>query len=317
MQKKRRSRRTSRNTKSAPNKRRNRQPSSATLSGKKLSVKVTTSSGSITLTSNVSGSGSCVVNRYERAAEHQCQAVLRFLSCTTGGRLRGGTARRTKIDPFYKVYPSLWGKIGNYSAWAWGISRLIDGLVQVKDQMNVDMNKIARGAVPTPERCPSLAGHSMNGLRSRLRRSRGRWNQRLENVSGLRDPHGHQYREDRQHQLQLVHVQHEEPGPLQPAPRSSRAHRHDRSPSHHHPGERRTMTGWVMNPATNRPWPPSRSSRPWEFQTISATISRAATPTVGLPQLKSPASRRSSIGSSREEPPARTSPSSPPRAISI
>ncbi len=41
------------------------------------------------------------------------------------------------------MYPSLWGKIGNYSAWSWGISRLIDGIEQVKTQLNVDTTKIA------------------------------------------------------------------------------------------------------------------------------------------------------------------------------
>ena len=35
------------------------------------------------------------------------------------------------------------GHIGNYSAWAWGISRLIDGLDQVKSQLNIDITKIA------------------------------------------------------------------------------------------------------------------------------------------------------------------------------
>jgi hypothetical protein len=60
-------------------------------------------------------------------------------------------------DPYYTVYPELWEeapyggtptsngnrKIGDYSAWSWGISRLIDGLEQVKDQMGVDTSKIA------------------------------------------------------------------------------------------------------------------------------------------------------------------------------
>jgi hypothetical protein len=45
-------------------------------------------------------------------------------------------------DPFYTVYPDLRGKIANYSAWSWGISRIIDGIDQVKDQLNVDMTKI-------------------------------------------------------------------------------------------------------------------------------------------------------------------------------
>jgi hypothetical protein len=49
---------------------------------------------------------------------------------------------QNQSDPFYKVYPDLWKKVGNYSAWSWGVSRLIDGLEQVKDQLNIDMTKI-------------------------------------------------------------------------------------------------------------------------------------------------------------------------------
>jgi hypothetical protein len=45
-------------------------------------------------------------------------------------------------DPFYKVYPDQFGKVGNYAAWSWGISRIIDGLDQVKTQLNIDMSKI-------------------------------------------------------------------------------------------------------------------------------------------------------------------------------
>ena len=36
----------------------------------------------------------------------------------------------------------LWGQIGKYSAWAWGVSRLIDGLEQVQDELSIDMTKI-------------------------------------------------------------------------------------------------------------------------------------------------------------------------------
>ena len=114
----------------------------ATLSGSALSVKVTTSSGSITLTSTVSGSGSCVVIGMNATTSlvtgctqvpFSHDQVVTYTSSST----------QTQSDPFYKVYPSLWGKIGNYSAWAWGISRLIDGLDQVKDQMKIDMTKIS------------------------------------------------------------------------------------------------------------------------------------------------------------------------------
>jgi hypothetical protein len=114
----------------------------ATLSGKMLSVKVTTSSGSLTLTSTVSGSGSCVVIGMNSASSlvsgctqvpFSHDQVVTYSSSST----------QNMSDPFYKVYPSLYGKIGNYSAWSWGISRLIDGLEQVKAQLDIDTTKIA------------------------------------------------------------------------------------------------------------------------------------------------------------------------------
>jgi hypothetical protein len=114
----------------------------ATLSGSNLSVKVTVGANSITLTSTISGSGSCVVIGMNGAAgivsgctqvPFKHDQVVTYTSSST----------QTQSDPFYKLYPSLWGKIGNYSAWSWGISRLIDGLEQVKGQMNIDTTKIA------------------------------------------------------------------------------------------------------------------------------------------------------------------------------
>ena len=54
----------------------------------------------------------------------------------------GGSGSHSQSDPYYQVYPDLWGQIGKYSAWSWGISRLIDGLEQVKDELNIDMTKI-------------------------------------------------------------------------------------------------------------------------------------------------------------------------------
>jgi hypothetical protein len=114
----------------------------ATLSGSKLSVVVTTSSGSITLTSTVSGSGSCVVigmNATTSLVSGCTQVPFSHDQVVT----YTSSSTQTQSDPFYKVYPSLWGKIGNYNAWSWGISRLIDGLDQVKDQLKIDMTKIA------------------------------------------------------------------------------------------------------------------------------------------------------------------------------
>ncbi len=43
--------------------------------------------------------------------------------------------------PFYQMYPELQGN-GNYSAWAWGVSRIIDGLEIVADKINADMKHI-------------------------------------------------------------------------------------------------------------------------------------------------------------------------------
>jgi len=114
----------------------------AALSGSTLSVKVTTASGTITLTSAVSGSGSCVVIGMNSAASivSGCKQVP-FKHDQVVTYTQNST--QTQSDPFYKVYPSLWGKIGNYSAWAWGISRLIDGLEQVKAELGIDTTKIA------------------------------------------------------------------------------------------------------------------------------------------------------------------------------
>lgn len=45
-------------------------------------------------------------------------------------------------DPYYVLYPALWGNSGQYSAWAWGVSRVIDGLTLVTNVLPVDLNHI-------------------------------------------------------------------------------------------------------------------------------------------------------------------------------
>ena len=47
-------------------------------------------------------------------------------------------------DPYYQLYPSLNpNNTGQYSAWAWGVSRLIDGLELVQDSLPIDLRRIA------------------------------------------------------------------------------------------------------------------------------------------------------------------------------
>jgi hypothetical protein len=105
-------------------------------------VAITTSSGSMSLTSAITGSGSCILITMDTAPNMVmgCTTVP-FTSSQVVKSEQDSTQYQT--DPFYKVYPSLWGKIGNYSAWSWGISRLIDGIEQVASQLNVDTSKIA------------------------------------------------------------------------------------------------------------------------------------------------------------------------------
>jgi hypothetical protein len=47
-------------------------------------------------------------------------------------------------DPFYRLYPSLnIDNTGQYVAWAWGVSRIIDALYKVQSTLNVDLSHIA------------------------------------------------------------------------------------------------------------------------------------------------------------------------------
>ncbi|KAF0152457.1 MAG: beta-xylosidase/endoglucanase [Ignavibacteria bacterium] len=53
-----------------------------------------------------------------------------------------GNPRNT--DPYYKLYPHLnIDNTGQYSAWAWGVSRIIDGLELVKDVLPIDTKRLA------------------------------------------------------------------------------------------------------------------------------------------------------------------------------
>jgi hypothetical protein len=117
----------------------------ATLSGSTLSVKVTTTAGSITLESDVgsaSGAGPHCVAIGMNANSSLITGCVQVPFMHDQVVEYGSGSTQNQSDPFYKVYPELWGKVGNYSAWSWGISRIIDGLEQVKDQLEIDPTKI-------------------------------------------------------------------------------------------------------------------------------------------------------------------------------
>ncbi len=47
-------------------------------------------------------------------------------------------------DPYYRLYPNLNpSNTGQYSAWAWGVSRIIDGLELVQNVLSVDLKHVA------------------------------------------------------------------------------------------------------------------------------------------------------------------------------
>ncbi|WP_081868360.1 sugar-binding protein [Flavimarina sp. Hel_I_48] len=55
---------------------------------------------------------------------------------------------RNPDDPYFKLYPEFHPDedtylMGNYSAWSWGVSRLIDGIAMVQDQLRADVSHIA------------------------------------------------------------------------------------------------------------------------------------------------------------------------------
>lgn len=52
------------------------------------------------------------------------------------------TSNKNLDDVYYDLYPDL-TYVGNYSAWAWGVSRLIDGLELVQGDLNADLSHIA------------------------------------------------------------------------------------------------------------------------------------------------------------------------------
>lgn len=122
----------------------------ATYTGGKLTVTVTNAGQTLTLTSNVtvpsgtgpfpviigmnSGTGSLGTNLFSGVIQIPFNHDQVVTYANGSGSMNGA-------DPYFKLYPGT--SIGKYSAWSWGISRLIDGIELVKTQMNADPKRIA------------------------------------------------------------------------------------------------------------------------------------------------------------------------------
>lgn len=118
---------------------------SAQYSGGKLKVTVTVNGNSIDLTCTVSvpsGNGPFPVAVSMGGSADFSGAVKVNYDYNQVVNLNYN-GQKNQNDPFYKVYPDLWGKVANYSAWPWGASRIIDGLELVKDDLNLDLTRIA------------------------------------------------------------------------------------------------------------------------------------------------------------------------------
>jgi len=119
--------------------------SSASMYEDTFSVVVTTDAGSITLSTTVTlapGAGPhCVaigMGRVSNLISGCTQVPFMHDQVVTYDT----TGDQYPSDPFYTVHPELWGQVGNYAAWAWGVSRLIDGLALMEEQLDIDMARI-------------------------------------------------------------------------------------------------------------------------------------------------------------------------------
>lgn len=122
----------------------------ATYSGGNLTVTCTHNGQTLTLTSKVtmpsgtgpfpvvigmnSGTGSLGTNLFSGVIQIPFNHDQVVTYANGSGSINSG-------DPYFKLYPGT--NIGKYSAWSWGISRLIDGIELVKTQMNADPKRIA------------------------------------------------------------------------------------------------------------------------------------------------------------------------------
>ncbi|MGD1044439.1 MAG: T9SS type A sorting domain-containing protein [Bacteroidota bacterium] len=120
----------------------------ASYSGGTLTVNVTVNGQTLTLTSQVilpSGSGPfpAVIGMLQSipstifSSRNIAQITFNYNQVTTDG-----SANNT--NPYYRLYPYLnIDNTGQYSAWAWGVSRIIDGLELVQNVLPIDLKHIA------------------------------------------------------------------------------------------------------------------------------------------------------------------------------
>ncbi len=122
----------------------------ATLDGNTITVEITDNGQTLTLTSQVimpegegpfpivigmnSGTGSLPPRLFKGVIQIPFMHNQVVISSHAG--------QRDNSAPYFKLYPEL-KSVGYYSAWSWGISRLIDGIEIVQDELNANINRIA------------------------------------------------------------------------------------------------------------------------------------------------------------------------------
>jgi hypothetical protein len=125
------------------------QNTAASYSEGTLTVKVTENGETLTLTAQVTlpsgdgpfpavigigrGSGSLPSNLF--SSRNIAQIAYNF------GQVMAHTQTRGQ-EPINRLYPDLTA-MGAYGAWSWGVSRLIDGLERVQDELPVDLERLA------------------------------------------------------------------------------------------------------------------------------------------------------------------------------
>lgn len=125
----------------------------ASYNGGTLTVKIYNGSNTLTLTSKISvpsGSGPHPIvigmdgNTGSLSSNYFSKCIqVPFTHSQIAEYNSGFGGSRSQNDPFYKLYPGTFNTKADYCAWSWGISRLIDGLEIVKDQIKADLGHIA------------------------------------------------------------------------------------------------------------------------------------------------------------------------------